>query len=186
MLSGVGPAQELARLGIQAVQHLPGVGRNLQDHPDFVFGYSARSLDTIGVSLGGGVRMLGEILRFRRERRGMLTTNFAEGGGFLKTRPELEAPDIQLHFVVAMVDNHARRMRLGHGFSCHVCLLRPRSRGAVTLRSNDPLAAPLIDPPSSMTHAMSKTWWPASRSRAGSCRRPHSPSGPHATSSPRT
>lgn len=146
MLSGVGPAQELARLGIQAVQHLPGVGRNLQDHPDFVFGYSARSLDTIGVSLGGGVRMLGEILRFRRERRGMLTTNFAEGGGFLKTRPELEAPDIQLHFVVAMVDNHARRMRLGHGFSCHVCLLRPRSRGGVTLRSNDPLAAPLIDP----------------------------------------
>ncbi|CAJ0684190.1 GMC family oxidoreductase [Ralstonia holmesii] len=146
MLSGVGPAQELARVGIQAVQHLPGVGRNLQDHPDFVFGYSARSLDTIGVSLRGGVRMLGEILRFRRERRGMLTTNFAEGGGFLKTRPELEAPDIQLHFVVAMVDNHARRMRLGHGFSCHVCLLRPHSRGAVTLRSNDPLAAPLIDP----------------------------------------
>ncbi|WP_107309685.1 GMC family oxidoreductase [Burkholderia metallica] len=146
MLSGVGPAPDLARVGIEAVRHLPGVGRNLQDHPDFVFGYGTRSLDTMGVSLRGGMRMLGEILRFRRERRGMLTTNFAEGGGFLKTRPELDAPDIQLHFVVALVDNHARRLRAGHGFSCHVCLLRPRSRGSVTLRSNDPLAAPLIDP----------------------------------------
>ncbi|MCO5397513.1 GMC family oxidoreductase [Ralstonia soli] len=146
MLSGVGPAQELASVGIQTVQHLPGVGRNLQDHPDFVFGYSTSSLDTLGVSLRGSVRMLSEILRFRSERRGMLTTNFAEGGGFLKTRPDLEAPDIQLHFVVALVDNHARRMHLGHGFSCHVCLLRPRSRGTVTLRSNDPLAAPVIDP----------------------------------------
>ncbi|QBR03929.1 GMC family oxidoreductase [Paraburkholderia pallida] len=146
MLSGIGPMQELARAGIQTVQHLPGVGRNLQDHPDFVFGYSTRSFDTMGVSLGGSMRMLGEILRFRRERRGMLTSNFAEGGGFLKTQPGLDAPDIQLHFVVALVDNHARRMRLGHGFSCHVCLLRPRSRGSVTLRSNDPLAAPLIDP----------------------------------------
>ncbi|EJO57278.1 GMC family oxidoreductase [Burkholderia multivorans] len=146
MLSGIGPTQELARHGIQTVQHLPGVGRNLQDHPDFVFGYRTRSLDTMGISPGGSLRMLREILRFRRERRGMLTSNFAEGGGFLKTRPGLDAPDIQLHFVVALVDNHARRMHPGHGLSCHVCLLRPRSRGSVTLRSNDPLAAPLIDP----------------------------------------
>ncbi|KVP18801.1 glucose-methanol-choline oxidoreductase [Burkholderia multivorans] len=146
MLSGIGPTQELARHGIQTVQHLPGVGRNLQDHPDFVFGYRTRSLDTMGMSPGGSLRMLREILRFRRERRGMLTSNFAEGGGFLKTRPGLDAPDIQLHFVVALVDNHARRMHPGHGLSCHVCLLRPRSRGSVTLRSNDPLAAPLIDP----------------------------------------
>ncbi|WP_261508349.1 GMC family oxidoreductase [Burkholderia multivorans] len=146
MLSGIGPTQELARHGIQTVQHLPGVGRNLQDHPDFVFGYRTRSLDTMGISPGGSLRMLREILRFRRERRGMLTSNFAEGGGFLKTRPGLDAPDIQLHFVVALVDNHARRMHPGHGLSCHVCLLRPRSRGSVTLRSHDPLAAPLIDP----------------------------------------
>ncbi|WP_126285484.1 GMC family oxidoreductase [Burkholderia stagnalis] len=146
MLSGVGPMHELARVGIQTVQHLPGVGRNLQDHPDFIFGYRTRSVDTMGVSLRGSMRMLREILRFRRERRGMLTTNFAEGGGFLKTQPGLDAPDIQLHFVVALVDDHARRLHLGHGLSCHVCLLRPRSRGSVTLRSNDPAAAPLIDP----------------------------------------
>ena len=146
MLSGVGPMHELARFGIQIVQHLPGVGRNLQDHPDFIFGYRTRSIDTMGVSLRGSMRMLREILRFRSERRGMLTTNFAEGGGFLKTQPGLDAPDIQLHFVVALVDDHARRLHAGHGLSCHVCLLRPRSRGAVTLRSNDPAAAPLIDP----------------------------------------
>ena len=146
MLSGVGPMHELARFGIQIVQHLPGVGRNLQDHPDFIFGYRTRSIDTMGVSLRGSMCMLREILRFRSERRGMLTTNFAEGGGFLKTQPGLDAPDIQLHFVVALVDDHARRLHAGHGLSCHVCLLRPRSRGAVTLRSNDPAAAPLIDP----------------------------------------
>ncbi|RQQ42826.1 GMC family oxidoreductase [Burkholderia stagnalis] len=146
MLSGVGPIHELARFGIQTVQHLPGVGRNLQDHPDFIFGYRTRSVDTMGVSLRGSLRMLREILRFRSERRGMLTTNFAEGGGFLKTQPGLDAPDIQLHFVVALVDDHARRLHAGHGLSCHVCLLRPRSRGSVTLRSNDPAAAPLIDP----------------------------------------
>ncbi|MCM3089422.1 GMC oxidoreductase, partial [Bhargavaea ginsengi] len=90
--------------------------------------------------------MLREFARFRRERRGMLTSNFAEGGGFQKTRADLAAPDIQLHFVVALVDDHARKPHAGHGLSCHVCLLRPRSRGSVTLNGADPLAAPRIDP----------------------------------------
>jgi choline dehydrogenase-like flavoprotein len=76
----------------------------------------------------------------------MLTSNFAECGGFLRTRPELDAPDIQIHFVTGLVDDHARRIRLGHGLSCHVCVLRPRSRGSVALASADPQAAPLIDP----------------------------------------
>ncbi|RQT36378.1 GMC family oxidoreductase [Burkholderia cepacia] len=146
MLSGIGPKGELARVGIDTLHHLPGVGRNLQDHPDFIFSYRTRSLDTMGISVGGSARMLREILRFRRERRGMLTSNFAEGGAFLKTQPGLDAPDIQLHFLVALVDDHARRMHLGHGLSCHVCLLRPRSRGSVTLLSRDPADAPLIDP----------------------------------------
>lgn len=146
MLSGVGPAHDLERLGIRTLLHLPGVGQNLQDHPDFIFGYRTRSIDTAGVSLGGGMRLLREIARFRRERRGMLTSNFAEGGGFLKTRADLDAPDIQLHFVVALVDDHARKFHLGHGVSCHMCLLRPRSHGSVRLRSADPLDTPLIDP----------------------------------------
>ncbi|MDY7789810.1 GMC family oxidoreductase N-terminal domain-containing protein [Burkholderia ubonensis] len=146
MLSGVGPTAELERFGIRTLVDLAGVGRNLQDHPDFIFGYRTRSVDTMGVSTRGGLRMLRELLRFRRERRGMLTSNFAEGGGFLKTRAGLDAPNIQLHFVVALVDDHARRLHAGHGLSCHVCLLRPRSRGSVTLQSADPLAAPRIDP----------------------------------------
>ena len=79
-------------------------------------------------------------------RSGALTSNFAEAGGFLKTRSELAVPDIQLHFVAALVDDHARKFHLGHGLSCHVCLLRPHSRGSVILQSGAPQAAPLIDP----------------------------------------
>jgi choline dehydrogenase-like flavoprotein len=118
----------------------------LQDHPDFVFGYALDDLDLVGLSLGGGARILREISRYRRERRGMITSNFAEAGGFLKTRPDLPDPDIQLHFVMALVENHARTLRLGHGYSCHVCLLRPKSRGNLRLRDADPKSPPLIDP----------------------------------------
>ena len=146
MLSGIGPAAELARHGIAVLHDSPEVGRNLQDHTDFIFGHESPSLDTLGISFAGTLRVLRELGRFRRERRGMLTSNFAECGGFLRTRPELDAPDIQVHFVTGLVDDHARRIRLGHGLSCHVCVLRPRSRGSVALASADPLAAPLIDP----------------------------------------
>lgn len=146
MLSGIGPAAELAHHGIPLLHDAPEVGRNLQDHPDFVFGLRSDSLDAMGISLAGIARMTREFLRFARERRGMATSNFAECGGFLRTRPDLPAPDVQLHFVTGLVEDHARRIRLGHGLSCHVCLLRPRSRGSVTLMSADPSAAPRIDP----------------------------------------
>jgi choline dehydrogenase-like flavoprotein len=75
-----------------------------------------------------------------------MTTNFAECGGFLKTRPDLDVPDIQLHFIIAMLDDHGRKKHKEPGFSCHVCLLRPKSRGSVWLTSADPLASPMIDP----------------------------------------
>ena len=146
MLSGVGDSKALQAFGIPVIHHLPGVGQNLQDHPDFVFKYRAKSLDLLGISAGGSVRMLREFRRYQNERRGMLTSNGAEGGGFLKTDSDLAAPDIQLHFVVAMLDDHARKLHLGHGYSCHMCLLRPKSIGDVKLASPDPLAAPLINP----------------------------------------
>ena len=76
----------------------------------------------------------------------MLTTNFAEAGGFLRSGPDVDRPDLQLHFVVGKLIDHGRKTVFGHGYSCHVCLLRPKSRGSVTLASADPLAAPLIDP----------------------------------------
>ena len=146
MLSGVGDGALLQQHGIASVHHLPGVGRNLQDHLDFTFGYNVRGVDSFGFSSRGSWRMLREMLQFRRARRGMLTTNFAEGGGFLKSRPELPIPDLQLHFVVALVDSHARKLHWGHGLSCHVCLLRPQSRGSVGLQGADPALPPRIDP----------------------------------------
>ncbi|OWQ93970.1 glucose-methanol-choline oxidoreductase [Roseateles aquatilis] len=146
MLSGIGDGAALQALGLPVRHHLPGVGRNLHDHPDFVFGYESDSLDLAGFSLRAGARLLQHIARYRRERRGQITSNFAECGGFLATRPGLPAPNVQLHLVVALVEDHARKLRWGHGLSCHVCLLRPRSRGALTLASADPLAAPRIDP----------------------------------------
>ncbi|OKO79936.1 choline dehydrogenase [Bradyrhizobium sp. AS23.2] len=146
MLSGIGDATALRARGIASVHHLPGVGQNLQDHPDFIFGYMSDNPNFAGISLKGMPRLIRAILQYRRERRGPLTSNFAECGGFLKTRPDLDIPDIQLHFGMAMVDDHGRKRHGGTGFSCHVCLLRPKSRGSVALASADAMEAPLIDP----------------------------------------
>jgi len=146
MLSGIGDAAELQKHGIPVVHHLPGVGKNLKDHPDFIFGYKSDDSNLLGISLKGGLHLFKQIARYRRERRGLVSSNFAEGGAFLKTSPDLSAPNIQLHFVIALVDDHARTLHPGHGFSCHVCLLRPRSTGSVTLRDRNPDSPPLIDP----------------------------------------
>ncbi|MFO1327524.1 MAG: GMC family oxidoreductase N-terminal domain-containing protein [Rubrivivax sp.] len=146
MVSGVGDGSMLQAQGIAPVHHLPGVGRNLQDHVDFVFAHEVRSTDLPGVSVGGAVRLWREIGRYRQQRRGMLTSNFAEAGGFLRLTPASAAPDLQLHFVTAIVDDHARRLHLAHGLSCHVCLLRPRSRGSVGLDGPTMATPPRIDP----------------------------------------
>ena len=144
--SGVGDGAELKDVGIAVAHHLPGVGKNLQDHPDFTFAFRSRSTDLLGYSAMGFRRLFGEARRYKRERHGAVTTNFAEAGGFLKTDRALPAPDIQLHFVVGLVDDHARAKHWGHGYSCHVCLLRPKSRGTVAITSADPAAPPRIDP----------------------------------------
>ena len=85
-------------------------------------------------------------LRYHRDRRGIFASNIAEAGGFLKTSPELAAPDLQLHFCIGILESHGRRLHAARGFSTHVCALRPRSAGTLTLESRDPLAAPRIDP----------------------------------------
>jgi choline dehydrogenase-like flavoprotein len=146
MLSGIGAGAELQQFGIPVIHDLPGVGKNLQDHPDYIFNYRAKSLDLLGISLGGSLHLMKEIGRYRRERTGMMTSNGAEGGGFLRRYPDSPAPEFQLHFVVGMIDSHARKLHMGHGYSCHICLLRPKSVGTVTLASADPTAAPDIDP----------------------------------------
>jgi choline dehydrogenase-like flavoprotein len=111
-----------------------------------VFGFASDAPYFSGLSWSGIGRILKGIGQYRRERRGPLTSNVAECGGFLKTRPDLDLPDIQLHFCVAVVEDHGRKPRWGTGFSCHVCLLRPKSIGSVWLDSADPLAPPAIDP----------------------------------------
>lgn len=147
MLSGIGPGEELQRLGIAVVHDLPGVGRHLHDHPDIVQVVDAPHLkDLFGLSLAGAVRVLRGIFEWRRTRSGMLTTNFAEAGGFIKSSPDMPAPDLQLHFVIGKLIDHGRKTVFGHGYSCHVCLLQPKSRGRVSLASADPTAAPRIDP----------------------------------------
>ncbi len=146
MVSGIGPAGHLQAHGIAVVHDLPGVGGNLQDHLDVVLHKRVPASELFGLSLAGTAHLLSEILRYRRERAGMMSSNFAEAGGFLKTRPELPEPDLQLHFVIGLCDDHLRKLHFGHGYSCHVCVLRPRSRGEVRLASPDMRDAPLIDP----------------------------------------
>jgi choline dehydrogenase-like flavoprotein len=146
-LSGVGDGETLRAAGITPLHHLPGVGRQLHDHVDVTQAYAAPQVkDLFGISPGGGWDVLKGLLQWRRERRGILTTNFGEAGGFIRSGPGEAAPDLQFHFAPIKVIDHARKTLLGRGYVCHVCLLRPKSRGSVRPASADPRAVPLIDP----------------------------------------
>ena len=147
MLSGIGPRAHLQEHGIPVVHDLPGVGQHLHDHIDVVQVVNAPQLkELFGLSLTGVVRAIKGIFEWRNFRTGMLTTNFAEAGGFVKSDPAEPVPDLQFHFVIGKLVDHGRKTVLGHGYSCHVCLLRPLSRGSVTLASTDPLQPPRMDP----------------------------------------
>jgi len=146
LLSGIGPAKGIKPFGIEHVHELPGVGENLQDHIDYVTSYKSENKDTFGITLGGAVDIVKAIFEWRKKRTGLIATTFAEMGAFLKTSPELDIPDYQLHLVISMLDDHARKTNFGKGFSCHCCVLRPKARGTVALNSTDPTDAPLIDP----------------------------------------
>ncbi|HWT38423.1 MAG TPA: GMC family oxidoreductase N-terminal domain-containing protein, partial [Paraburkholderia sp.] len=147
MASGIGPAAHLRSHGIEVLHDLPGVGENLHDHPDVIINKRVNSTDLFGYSLRGFARILGEVLRYRRDRTGMVSSNFAEAGAFVKSHPDFTAPDLQLHFVAAMVGDRGEgeRKTPEHGYSCHVCVLQPHSRGHVRLQSSDMRDAPLID-----------------------------------------
>jgi len=147
MLSGIGPAAHLREHGIAVAHDLPGVGMHLHDHVDVVQVVDAPQLkDLFGLSLAGMVRVAKGIAEWRNCRTGMLTTNFAEAGGFIRSAADEPIPDLQLHFVIGKLIDHGRKTVFGHGYSCHVCLLRPQSRGTLRLAGPDPMAAPLIDP----------------------------------------
>ena len=146
LLSGVGAKDKLEPHGIAQVHDLPGVGENLQDHPDYVLSYDSDLKDNIGFSLGGGWRMIKDIFRYRRERKGMMASNYGESGGFIYTDRSEPSPDVQFVFVRSVVDDHGRKLHWGHGYSLHITVLRPKSRGRVWLNSADPADAPAIDP----------------------------------------
>lgn len=146
LLSGVGPTDDLLKLDIPVVHELPGVGRNLVDHIDYVHSYRVKSRRLIGLSLAGAWDLSKAVFSYWRRRTGPLTSNFAEACAFVKTSPELAQADIELALTIAMFADHGRTLYRGHGLSVHACLLHPKSVGQLKLASADPLAPPLIDP----------------------------------------
>lgn len=145
MLSGIGPGAHLQEHGINVVRDAPGVGDNLQDHFDYTVTRRVKSSQAMGYTFSRTVRAIPDLVRYLR-RDGPYTSNLAEAGGFLRTSSEEPAPDLQLHFVPGIVDDHGRKIHFRPGISCHVCVLRPESRGSVTLQDANPLSAPRIDP----------------------------------------
>ena len=138
--SGVGPADEQARHGIPQVLELPGIGKNLRDHPDVLVMHKATR--RFGYSLGS--LFLWRLVDYLARGRGPFTSNIAEAGGFARIERGLEAPDLQYHFLPVIQENHGRALRrsMGLGVSLHVCVLHPRSRGEIGRKSADLLAQP--------------------------------------------
>ena len=146
MLSGIGPANHLKSHGINVVRDCPAVGSDLQDHIDYVVGVETGGTVFSGNNLSTIKKTAGNVLQWWKDRTGGLTTPYAEAGGFAKSSPEKAVPDVQLHFVPAILEDHGREKVAEAGYSIHVCVLRPESRGTVRLASNDAKAAPVIDP----------------------------------------
>jgi choline dehydrogenase len=145
MLSGVGPADHLDDHDVPVVVDRPGVGRNLHDHPLFAVNYEA----TRPVSLATAekpwnlVRYLARYLLFKR---GPLTTSGPEAAAFVRSHSDRQAPDLLIAFAPAFIDEASLDPPKGHGFAVAIGLLRPGSRGRITLDSADPFADPVIDP----------------------------------------
>jgi choline dehydrogenase-like flavoprotein len=147
MLSGVGPALHLQDMGIPLVHELPGVGQNLQDHITTVLIYKTSKInDAMGFSLKGTLNLIKAIFEWRSKRTGWITSNVSETQGFISTEGNPDYPNIQLALCTSIVDDHARKLHWGHGYTLHVTLMRPKSRGSLTLASRNPTVKPLIDP----------------------------------------
>jgi choline dehydrogenase-like flavoprotein len=141
LLSGVGPAAELERHGIAQVHELPGVGSHLEDHLTGGIFVESR----VPLSLYAAERPL-QLLRYLVARKGMLTSNVAEAAAFVRSRPDVEAPDLELLFAPVLFQNEGLTPPSRHGFTIAAIVLQPLSSGTIGLRSADPFDAPLIDP----------------------------------------
>jgi choline dehydrogenase len=143
-LSGIGDPDELATHGVAIVHELKGVGRNLQDHLDVVISWECAQPITSYSMRKGLLRTTTIGLNYLLFRQGPGRQQFLESGGFLRSRPDLDRPDLQVHTALVLM---GAREGLGvrkDGFTMHACHLRPESRGRVGLKSPDPLADPAI------------------------------------------
>ena len=145
LLSGVGDAAQLAQHGIPLVHELPAVGRNLQDHPAASVSVRTRNTDSYGLSWRTLPRAVGIALRYLLNRSGPLASNVFEANGFVRSRPDLSRPDLQIIFMPAHRNANGHWLPIGHGYGIIFVALRPFSRGSVTLASADPRQAPVID-----------------------------------------
>jgi len=147
MLSGIGPQDHLASLGIPVIRHLPGVGQNYQDHLEVsVYGRARAPISMLGNDQG--LRALYHGARYMLFKSGLLTSTVVESGGFADTTGSGRA-DIQFHVLPVLVGDVGREPLEGHGISINPCFLQPKSRGTVKLRGTDP-AAPILFNPNSL------------------------------------
>jgi len=144
LLSGIGPRQDLIKHGIPVRHELPGVGQNLQDHLDITVMIRDRSKASIGLAPSFVFRAILGLFNYIFRKRGFLASNAAEAGGFARLSPKSERPELQFHFLPTFLKDHGRKFLFGYGCTLHVCQLRPKSRGYITLKSADPLVDPLI------------------------------------------
>ncbi len=143
LLSGIGPADELAALGIPVVQDLPGVGKNLQDHLEVYVQHACTQPITLYSALKpwNQAKIGFDWLFFKK---GLGATSHFEAGGFIRSRAGIEHPDLQYHFLPIAMNYDGSSPAGSHGFQAHVGPMRSQSRGSVTLKLSDPKEPPRI------------------------------------------
>jgi choline dehydrogenase len=142
-LSGIGPADHLRALGIPVRHDLPGVGANLNDHPDIVVQHRCKQPVTLyPVTRAPRKWLVG--LQWLLLNSGVAASNHFEAGAFIRSQPGIEHPDLQLTFMPLAVKPGTVESVAFHAFQVHLDLMRPRSLGTVRLRSDDPQAPPAI------------------------------------------
>jgi choline dehydrogenase-like flavoprotein len=146
MLSGIGPADHLREKGIHVQVDLPGVGKNLQDHLDAIVQYTCKAREGYAVALTALPQYVKGTFEYLFKRKGLFSSNIAEAGGFMRSSLAEKSPDIQFHFLPAILEDHGRQTVFGYGFGIHVCCLYPKSRGEIRLQSNHPADHALIEP----------------------------------------
>lgn len=145
LLSGIGDREELLQQGIACRHHLPGVGKNLQEHIGFYLRFRCLQPVTLNGVTSNPLRMALTGLQYFLFRSGIAAGNQVEAGGFLHSDPALNAPDIQLHFIPSLMNGLIGDLPKEHGVTLRACNLQPFSRGRVTLAGTDSKADPVID-----------------------------------------